>query len=305
VELFCVQEEPIGDAGALAEVRKDWVLGLSLSLSTAYLHVVNGFLWIVWIVAIIAIAIWAFGFAKRRRMTALKEAGPLSDEDRGYLDDHFDLYEKIPAEVRTRLEPLVQVLMAEKNFEACGDLEEVTREMKVVIMAQAALLLVGRNHRFFSKLRTVLLYPDAFSGGRMDDETVRLGESWESGSVILSWRSVQRGGEDERDGRNVVIHEFAHQLDQENRHADGLPELENRAAIGNWAHAFSAAYEDFCKDLDAGRKTVMDPYGATNPAEFFAVATETFFEKAKQLNRDYPELYEQLKRYYGLSPMDW
>lgn len=264
------------------------------------------FLWLIWVAGIVAIAVWAFGSSKRRRLQALREAGPLSDQDRSFLSDHFDLYEKIPADVRSRMEPIVQVLIAEKNFEACGDLDEVTREMKVVIMAQAALLLVGREHRLFSRLRTILIYPDAFSGGRDEGgETVRLGESWNSGSVILSWRSVQRGGEDERDGCNVVLHEFAHQLDQENRHADGLPELEDRTAIGNWAHAFSAAYEDFCKDLDENRKTVMDPYGATNPAEFFAVATETFFEKAKQLYRDYPELYEQLKGYYGLDPVEW
>ena len=263
-------------------------------------------LWVVWLAVVLAIAVWAFGCQKRRRRRALAEAGPLSEADRGFLADHFDLWEKMPLDLRNRLEPIVQVLIAEKNFEGCGGLGEVTREMKVVIMAQAALLLVGRNHRLFSKLRTVLVYPDAFSGGReVDEKTVRLGESWGSGSVILSWRSVQRGGEDERDGRNVVIHEFAHQLDQENRHADGLPELDDRSAIGNWAHAFSSAYEDFCKDLDAGRKTVMDPYGATNPAEFFAVATETFFEKAKQLHRDEPQLYEELKDYYGLDPLDW
>lgn len=266
----------------------------------------NGFLWGIWLAVVIAIAVWAFGCQKRRRQRALAQAGPLSDEDRRFLHDHFDLWKDMPEELRLRLEPIVQVLIAEKNFEACGGLAEVTREMKVVIMAQAALLLVGRDHRLFSKLRTVLVYPDAFSGGREeDDDSVRLGESWESGSVILSWRSVQRGGEDERDGRNVVLHEFAHQLDQENRHADGLPQLDSRNAIGNWAHAFSTAYEQFCRDLDGNRKTVMDPYGATNPAEFFAVATETFFEKSRQLRRDYPELYEQLKGYYGLDPLEW
>lgn len=266
----------------------------------------DDFLWVLWLAIVIAIAVWAFGCQKRRRQKALQQAGPLSDRDRSYLADHFDLWKKMPGDLRRRTEPIIQVLIAEKNFEACDGLEAVTREMKVVIMAQAALLLVGRDHRLFAKLRTILIYPDAFTGGRVDgDETVRLGESWASGSVILSWRSVQRGGEDERDGRNVVIHEFAHQLDQENRHADGLPQLEDRNAIGNWAHAFSAAYEDFCRDLDADRKTVMDPYGATNPAEFFAVATETFFEKSKQLQREYPDLYAQLKDYYGLDPLEW
>jgi hypothetical protein len=266
----------------------------------------NGVLWLVWLAVIICIAVWAFGSQKRLKQKALLEAEPLTNKDLGFLENHFGLYKKIPLEIRNCLEPIIQVLIAEKNFEACGNLDEISREMKVVVMAQAALLLVGRDHRFFSKLRTVLIYPEAFSGGRKDgDETVRLGESWESGSVILSWRSVQRGGEDERDGRNVVIHEFAHQLDQENRHADGLPLLKNRDTVGNWAHAFSDAYEDFCQDLDKGRKTVMDPYGATNPAEFFSVATETFFEKAKQLKRDYPQLYLQLKNYYGLDPVAW
>jgi len=236
----------------------------------------------------------------------LTEAGPLNDEDRQSLKDHFRLYREIPASIREKMEPLIQVLVAEKNFEACGDLQEVDREKKVVIMAQAALLLVGRQHRFYPKLQSVLIYPGAFKGGGDDDdETVRLGESWESGSVILSWRSVENGGENSEDGHNVVIHEFAHQLDQENRHADGLPQLESRKAVGNWAHAFSGAYEHFCKDLDAGRKTVMDSYGATNPAEFFAVATETFFEKSKQLHEDYPELYDQLEQYYGLNPRAW
>ncbi|MDB4658328.1 zinc-dependent peptidase, partial [bacterium] len=93
--------------------------------------------------------------------------------------------------------------------------------------------------------------------------------------------------------------------DQENRHADGFPVLENGNDIGNWSHVFSASYQDFCQDLDKGRKTVMDPYGATNPAEFFAVATEAFFEKAKQLKRDYPQLYVQLKNYFGLDPIAW
>lgn len=266
----------------------------------------NGFLWLLWFAIVVAIAVWAFGSQKRKRLRALAEAGPLSDEDRGYLRDHFDLWKDIPEEICDRMERITQVLIAEKNFEACGDLEAVSREMQVVIMAQASLLLVGRNHRLFAKLRSVLVYPDAFSGGREDDdETVRLGESWESGSVILSWRSVQRGGEDEKDGHNVVIHEFAHQLDQENRRADGLPVLGNREAVGKWAHAFFEAYEKFGKDLDAGRKTVMDPYGATNPAEFFAVATETFFEKPRQLDREKPELYQQLKDFYGLDPLAW
>lgn len=265
------------------------------------------FLWMAWVVFMITIAVWSFGGVRRRRARALSRAAPLSEEDRLSLDKHFRQFAQIPPSIRKKLEMITGVLIAEKNFEACGDLGEVSREMKVVIMAQAALLLVGRNHRFFPKLQSILIYPDAFKGGgeNDDDDSVRLGESWDSGSVILSWKSVKSGGGNPEDGHNVVIHEFAHQLDQENRQADGLPRLRSRELIGNWAHAFSLAYEDFCEDLDAGRKTVMDSYGATNPAEFFAVASETFFEKPSQLRKDYPSLYQQLENYYGLNPAEW
>lgn len=266
----------------------------------------NGYLWTLWLLVVVGITVWALGSKKRRLRKALSAAEPFREEDRAFLRDHFDLFEDIPTDIRQRLELIASALISDKNFEACGGLPAVTREMKVVIMAQAALLLVGRDHQLYPKLRTVLVYPDAFSGGREEaEEVVRLGESWDSGSVILSWRSVRKGGEDRRDGHNVVLHEFAHQLDQENRQADGFPVISNRRDIGKWAHAFSEAYETFCEELDQGRKTVMDPYGATNPAEFFAVATETFFEKARQLQRDERDLYEQLKNYYGLDPVAW
>ena len=271
----------------------------------------NFFLWALLVVVIIAIAIWAFGGVRRRRLKALREAakeGGFTDNDREHLKKHVRSIEGMPDDLKKRLEVLTLVLMAEKNFEACGDLEEVTREMKVVIMAQAAFLLLGLDHDFFPKLRTVLIYPEAYRGKDRhgeDEEGWRLGESWESGTVVLSWKSVQRGGENVEDGMNVVIHEFAHQLDQENDHADGLPELGNGQTIGRWASTFSAAYETFCYNLEAGRRTVMDAYGGTNPAEFFAVASETFFEKPRQIKIEEPALYEQLKIFYGVDPSTW
>lgn len=272
----------------------------------------SGFFWILWVVVIIAIAIWAFGGTRRRRLNALQRAaaiGEFSPEERAQISKHVEIADRLPGDLRTEVERLALVLIEEKNFEACGGLAEVTREMKLVIMFQAALLLVGRSHRFYSQLRSVLLYPDAYHGkdedGDNEEDGVRLGESWHSGSVVLSWRSVCKGGENEEDGHNVVLHEFAHQLDQENGKSDGLPILEKRNTLGSWAHTFSDAYEKFCDDLNDGRKTVMDPYGGTNPAEFFAVATETFFEKPHQLHEDSPELFAQLQTYYGLDPLSW
>ncbi len=269
----------------------------------------NGFVWLIWIAVIIGIIFWAWGGFRKQKLAKLRAENAmkkLSEEDWGFLEEHARIATMIPEELKERFEKIIQVLVGEKNFEACGELEEVTREMKIVVMAQAALLLLGREHDFFPELRSVLIYPDAYQGkGKDGDDQTRLGESWDSGSVVLSWRSVWKGGENPADGHNVVIHEFAHQLDQENDRADGLPVLRDRKAIGNWAHAFSEAFEEFCKDLDAGRPTVMDPYGATNPAEFFSVATECFFEKAKQLEKEHPPLYQQLAKYYGLDPARW
>ena len=174
--------------------------------------------------------------------------------------------------------------------------------MRRVIAAQACLLIVNRPDDFYRDLRTILVYPNAFG---FDENGVRLGESWSTGSVILSWASVESGGKNDEDGHDVSLHEFSHQLDQVNTAGPGLPFLDNRAAYGTWSHVFRSAFEVFCKKVEKGKPTVMDKYGATNPAEFFAVATETFFEKPKQLEEKYPELYEVLRDYYKLDPLKW
>ena len=152
----------------------------------------------------------------------------------------------------------------------------------------------------------MLVYPTAYE---VEDElgikSIRLGESWMSGSVVLSWESVKQGSRNEEDGLNVVIHEFAHQLDQFNGVADGLPVLKDRKDYPEWASVMRASFKALLERVAKGRKTVLDDYGATNPAEFFAVATETFFEKPRQLEDKHPELYGQLKRFYGLDPLHW
>jgi Mlc titration factor MtfA (ptsG expression regulator) len=133
----------------------------------------------------------------------------------------------------------------------------------------------------------------------------RLGESWETGTIVLSWDSVEQGAHDIRDGHNVTFHEFAHQLDHEDGPTDGAPGLGSRAAYRSWARVFSENYSDFLELTERGRKTVLDAYGATNPAEFFAVTTETFFEKPVQLSEDRPDLYQELMAYYKVDPREW
>lgn len=240
--------------------------------------------------------------SRRRGWMALR----LTEEQRSALSEDFNLFSKLPEDIRDELEGLMHVFMYEKSFEACGGLAEVTGHMRRVVAAQACLLLVRRKHDFYRKLRSILIYPSAYkAANEHGGEDVRLGESWQSGSVILAWESVRAGGRDEKDGHHVTLHEFAHQLDQVDGVADGVPELSGRGSYREWAMVFGKAFERFQKKLERGKRTVIDPYGATNPAEFFAVATETFYEKPEQLHEHYPKVYEQLCRYYQVDPLEW
>lgn len=239
---------------------------------------------------------------RRRRLQLLR----LTGEQRERLAEDFSLYARLPYSLRDELEGLMHVFIDEKSYEACGGLGEVTGHMRRVIAAQACLLLLNRKHDFYRRLRSVLVYPSAYKArGEHGDEDVRLGESWHSGSVILSWQSVIAGGRNEEDGHHVSLHEFAHQLDQVDGSADGVPELTGAGAYRVWSRVFSKAYDRFTDKVERGKPTVIDEYGATDPAEFFAVATETFYEKPEQLQREYPEVYAQLRQYYQVDPLEW
>jgi Mlc titration factor MtfA (ptsG expression regulator) len=186
--------------------------------------------------------------------------------------------------------------------------------MKLTIAAVACLLLLNERGKYFPKLRTILVYPSTYfvnettaTGGYFIEEkrVARLGESWSRDQVVLSWEQVERDTHNWRDGHNVVLHEFAHQLDQEDGTAEGVPILQQNDDYPIWAQVMTDAYQQLCYDVQRSKKTVMNSYGTTNPAEFFAVATETFFEKPQQLFKKYPELYAQLQRYYQLNPLQW
>ncbi len=204
----------------------------------------------------------------------------------------------------------MQVFLSEKKFEGCGGVE-MTDEIKVAIAAQACLLLLGRKSNTYPKLKTVLVYPHTYQGGQRgmfggdNRKSARLGESWNSGVVVLSWDSVLGGARNMEDGHNVTFHEFAHQLDQEDGVADGAPILSTRSAYSTWARVFNQEYGSLVSKTNQGQKSTFDRYGATNPAEFFAVATETFFEKPHQLKARHPELFDELKNYYKVDPSAW
>jgi len=239
-------------------------------------------------------------------------AAMFPDEYVRIIEKNVPLYRRLSDSLKRELGGLIKVFLAEKYFEGCGGLE-ITDEIKVTIAAQACMLLLNRKTKYFPKLRTILVYPHTYvaktisSGGGLvvEGRSVRLGESWQSGPVVLAWDSVTGGTSNAADAQNVVIHEFAHQLDQEDGAADGAPILEHRSRYRAWAEVLSAEYEALQKKKKSRGRSVMSKYGATNPAEFFAVATETFFEKPRQMQKRHPELYEELKDYYKLDPGEW
>jgi len=217
---------------------------------------------------------------------------------------------RLTAAQRERLEKLVQAFVIDIPFEGCGGLH-IDDEIRVTIAGQACLLVLASDRPSFPILRSILVYPSAYvapergPGGDFEGEQNRLGESWGQGYVVLAWDAVLHGAAEMSDGHNVVLHEFAHQIDQEDGVADGIPVLGQPLRYGNWARILDRDFDVFEERLRHGQETVLDAYGSTNKAEFFAVATETFFEKPDALKKRYPELYELLRELYGLDPSEW
>lgn len=248
----------------------------------------------------------------RRRKQAEVRARPFPPAWRELIAKNVPLAARLDPAGRAALEGLVAVFLEDKAFEGCGG-QVIDDEVRVTIAAQACLLLVGRGADTdpFPRVRTVLVYPSAWLGhGKRQepDGTViegggaHLGEAWKGGPVIVAWDDARSGVQDGKDGQNVVLHEFAHALDAEDGPVDGAPRLPSRARYTAWAAVFSDEYRQLVDAVHADHRTVLDPYGATSPAEFFAVVTETFFEKGKQLKRKHPALYEQLRAYFGQDP---
>lgn len=228
------------------------------------------------------------------------------------LNRTLPVYTALPHEQQQRLQQLIHLFLARKSFYGCAGLE-LNDEIRVTIAGQACLLLLNKGWHTYPKLLSVLVYPSAFRAERetqLDDGTVAmaghdlLGESWSNGKVILSWDDVEKGVADFSDGHNVTLHEFAHQLDGASGSTNGAPPLYSNS-YQSWARVFTENFQDLQKRSMRGLPTIMDHYGATNPAEFFAVATEAFFERPAQLHEVRPELYEELKAYYKLDPRDW
>ncbi len=250
-----------------------------------------------------------FGWWKKRRRRKLR-AQKFSDAWRQILLHNVPYAQRLTNDERRQLEGHIHILLHEKHWEGCGGLE-LSDEIRVTVAAQAALLLLNRQANFYPKLTSILIYPDHYraEGTRMigggiivESEEVRAGESWYRGAIVVSWSHTQHGAINTGDGLNVVLHEFAHQLDAETGSMNGTPLLPDARTYDEWARICTRDYRKLQSDLRRGRFSTLRPYAATNPAEFFAVATETFFERPAPLRQSHPELYDLLRAYYHQDP---
>ena len=218
------------------------------------------------------------------------------------------LYQRMPEDLRHDLEPLVRQFFTDIEFVGCQGLE-ITDEMRLTIATQACVLVVSHGFDVLSELHSVLVYPTEFVVDESDVDEAGVvtegsraisGQTLDTDKIILSWRDVQEAGKT-NDGYNVVLPEFAHYLD----HSVGGSLTAPSNTTSTWHEVLDIEYQALRDDLSRGASTLIDPYGAEDPAEFFAVATETFFEQPREMQRRHRDVYTELRRFYGLDPAGW
>ena len=266
--------------------------------------------WLFLLLAVIGIVL-AWWIPRWRMKRAI--AAPFPDEWVEILERNIGVYPRLPMPLRLQLRKKIKQFLHKKHFSGAGGLQ-VTDEMRVTIAAQACMLQLNRGGALYPRLKYIIIYPTTFVVSRKETDTsgvsgesrrALLGESWDRGKVILAWDNVLHGACNFVDGRNVVLHEFSHQLDTEDGSADGAPLLAGESSYRSWAAAMSGEYRVLQRKARRGGKTLIDRYGATNPAEFFAVATETFFEKPRRMAEHHAELFKVLRDYYRIDPREW
>ncbi|WP_170391540.1 zinc-dependent peptidase [Ruegeria arenilitoris] len=261
------------------------------------------------VATIAGLVAWYF-WSKSKAKAALLQT-PLSDEERRTIHAMVPILERLPAKLRATLEGKINLFLNQVDFVGCDGLE-VTDEMRLSIAAQACLLVVNSD-QWYDNLTTVLIYPNAFKSRQQrhsgyvvtEQEIIRTGESWDRGPVILSWAHSRQGAANDHDGHNVVLHEFAHQLDDLSGGTNGVPVLAKGQSYAEWERVFLTTYDAHLHAVETGRRTVIDPYGATGHEEFFAVTVELFFERPEALRDTAPEFYGQLSKYFRLDPIEW
>ncbi|GAB6909701.1 conserved hypothetical protein [Desulfosarcina cetonica] len=251
-----------------------------------------------------------FGLKQKKRRRIRSQ--PFPPTWLAILERNVAYYHRLSPADQAELRGHIQVFLAEKRFEGCGG-QEIDDAVRVTVAAQACILLLHRETDYYPMLQSILVYPHSYfskttrrlPGGVVAEGVQgRLGESWYRGPVVLSWDDIRRSAHDPDDGHNVVFHEFAHQLDSESGANEGTPRLPRRSMYITWARVMGAEYQHLIDAIVLHHQTDLDAYGATHPAEFFAVITEAFFEKPQQLKKHHPALYEQLALFYRQDPVE-
>jgi Mlc titration factor MtfA (ptsG expression regulator) len=248
---------------------------------------------------------WLKAWRRRKWLAQPFPAGWLK-----FLEKNVSHYRFLSALEQARLRDDLRIFVAEKRWEGCGGLQ-ITDEIQVTIAAQACLLVLGMEHNYFDRVLSILVYPHAYRDPRdsvgpdgliHEGSGGRLGEALYRGPVVLAWDYVRYEGQHPGEGQNVVFHEFAHQLDMLDGVINGTPPLGSRESQRRWQEVMTREFQQLIEASEHGRATLLDQYGTTNEAEFFAVATECFFEKPVAMHRRHPQLYDLLRSYYRQDP---
>lgn len=254
-----------------------------------------------------------FWFKKRRRQRLMQKPFPKAWVE--ILHQNVPYFRRLPDHHQQKLQGLIHIFLDEKRFEGCGGLQ-ITDEIRLTIAAQACILMLGLNDlsAFYPDLRSVLVYPHYYVANVKNHHQSffveegfehRNGEAWSHGNIVLAWDEVKRGASDIDDGQNLVFHEFAHQLDYESGATEQVESDYEESHYLSWARVMGDEYQNFLHDLKHHQQTVIDSYGATNLAEFFAVVTECFFERPKALKKKHPDLYGQFHEFYLQDPASY
>lgn len=248
---------------------------------------------------------------EHRRRRLLAQPFPVAWAE--LLEREVTVLRRLDPSLQPRLRDLVQVFVHEKNWEGCGGLA-LTDAHRVIIAAQACLLLVGvHHHDLFAGAISILVYPSTVIVPRRRPgvlerpptapsvETAILGQAFQHGAVIIAWDRALAGARDEDGDDNVVLHEFAHEIDMHDGAADGTPPLADTAHRRAWVAACEPAFLELRAATERGERTFLREYAATNEAEFFAVATEAYFMRPRALARAMPALFGVLRDFYQVE----
>ncbi|MFZ6657839.1 zinc-dependent peptidase [Undibacterium sp. TJN19] len=263
------------------------------------------------LLAMVLLILGVFILPRARLRYVLSQAFPLNYSK--ILRKNLPGYAKLPTHLQMQLKRRIRQFLYQKTFVECAGLI-MTDEIRVTIAGKACMLLLNRASGVYPQLTHILVYPTTFVAPRTQTNGDGIvthtnqglsGESWSDGRVILAWDQAAHNPETEARGQDVVLHEFAHQLDSETGATNGAPALKNAAAYQAWSQVMEREFMQLQQAIASDVPTVIDPYGATNPAEFFAVITEAFFKKSRELADFHPALFAQLNAYYRVDPREW